>query len=85
MKTETRINLTEDEAVKWACLFECLYNIYKHCQKTDLDYDYVVNKKLKPNHINNYIDNRFPIMCNLLETEGYVGEFMTKFLYGDKE
>lgn len=77
------MNLTDDEIVKWVCLFECLYNLDKYCKKHNIDYNYILNKKLKPNHINNYIDMRFDQMCNQIETKSYAGEFVEKFLNYD--
>lgn len=77
--------LTNDEIVKWACLFECLYNVYKQSKKSNMDFDYILKKKLKPHLINQYIEQRFPIMCNQIETEQYAGEFISEFLFKGKE
>lgn len=77
--------LSDDEMVKWACLFECLFNVYKQCKKDKIDYDYVLKKRLKPHLVNQYIDQRFPIMCNQLETEQYAGEFISEFLFDGRE
>jgi hypothetical protein len=77
--------LSNDEVVKWACLFECLYNVKKQCEKSKTDFDYILKKKLKPHIINQYIEQRFPIMCNQIETEQYAGEFISEFLFKGKE
>ena len=77
--------LSDDEIVRWACLFECLALITDKCKKYNLDHDLVLNKKLKPNHIQGYIDSRFPVLCNSIETGSYSGDFITKFLYNGKD
>jgi len=79
-------NISNDEAVKWLCLFECLLYIQKQCEKNKLDYEVVLNKKIKPNHIKKYIEERFPIICNILDSNGFNqdDEFLYEFLYGNK-
>lgn len=79
------MTVSNDELVKWACLFECLYNVNKRCKKNGVDIDYVLKKKLKPNVIDEYIRGRFPIMCNQLETGEYAGEFINEFLFDGKD
>ena len=79
------MKLTNDELVKWACLFECLDSISKQCKKTGMDIDYILKKKLKPHIIQEYIDTRFPILCNQLETGQYAGEFIQNFVFDGKD
>lgn len=76
--------LNEDESIRWACLFECLYNIDKKCKETNIDVEMVFNRRLKPHHIVEYIDNRFPILSNKIETGEYAGEFIHLLMYGEK-
>ena len=77
--------LSNEELVRWGCLFECLYTLQKQCKKKDLDFDYILKKKLKPNHIKEYIENRFPIVCNNMETGQYLGDFFNELIYDGKD
>lgn len=77
--------LSYDECIKWGCLFECLYTLQKQCEKKRVDFNYILKKKLKPNHITEYIENRFPTVCNNMETGAYLGEFFNELLYDGKD
>ncbi len=79
------MKLSDDEIVKWACLFECLYNVNKLCDKKNLNLEYILKKKVKPNIIHEYVNDRYPTLCNQLESGEYAGEFINKFLFNDKD
>ena len=79
------MKLSDDEIVKWACLFECLYNVNKLCEKKNLNVDFVLKRKIKPNVIHDYIKDRYPILCNQLETGQYAGEFIQDLLFDGKD
>jgi hypothetical protein len=78
------MKLSNDEIVKWACLFECLYNVNEVCDKKGLNVDYILKKKVKLNVMQEYMRERYPIMCNQLETGEYAGDFIEKFVFGSK-
>jgi len=78
--------MSKDETVKWLCLFECLDHISNFCEKGDLNLEHVITRKLKPNHIKNYIADRFPAMSNDIDT-GRVASgdtFAYRFIYDGK-
>jgi len=74
------IILSDDECVKWACLFECIYNINKYCERYGIDSDIILRKRLKPHHISLYIEDRFSILANEIETQNISSEFLNDFL-----
>lgn len=78
--------MSKDETVKWLCLFECLDHISTFCEKSKLDLETVITRKLKPNHIKDYIQDRFPQMCNDIDT-GRITQsdtFAYRFIYDGK-
>lgn len=82
MKTEPE--LSNETCLKWLALFEILYLIEKECEKHNYSFNYTVNKNLKPNHIKEYIQDRYHQLEKIFDT-GRVrseNEFIVDFLYG---
>jgi hypothetical protein len=76
------MKLSNEECVKWLCLFECVDEISKYCDNKKLDKEVILNKKMKQHHIRNYIEDRFHSMSNDFDTgriktrRGFVHDFI---------
>jgi hypothetical protein len=78
--------MSNDESVKWLCLFECLDIVSNFCERDGLDLEHTITRRLKPNHIKNYIRERFPQMYNDIDTGRItMGDtFAYRFIYNGK-
>lgn len=80
------MDITKEETCKWVALFECLYQIYTFCERKGYDFDTVINRKLKSNHVKNYIDERWPYIEECVDKEIYDPEddFLYNFIHEGK-
>jgi len=79
---ESKITLTDDEMIKWLCLFECLDEIRKYCEKVGIDCETIIGTKAKQMHIRNYVDERFPTMSTDLQLNR-MNKFCHDFIYAN--
>jgi hypothetical protein len=78
------MNLTNEELIKWLCLFECIDEVSKYCVNKKLNTEHVLNKKMKQHHIREYIKDRSHSMSNDFDT-GRIAirkGFAHDFVYG---
>lgn len=76
------MELSNEEAVKWLCFFECIHEITQYCDNNGLDATQILNKKAKLSHIRNYIQERYHTMSTDIEL-GRLNKFSHDFIYGD--
>lgn len=75
------MELSNEEAIKWLCLFECIHEITQYCNKHGLDSEQILNKKAKQSHIRKYIQERSNTMSTDLEL-GRLNKFTHDFIHG---
>lgn len=76
------MELNNEEVVRWLCMFECIHEVSKYCEKKNLDFDEMFDKKAKINHIRSYIKERSETMSTDLEL-GRLNKFTHDFIYAD--
>lgn len=75
--------LEKAEACKWLALFECMDQVQRFCKRKNIDFEYIINNRLKPNHIKSFIADRWPVIEENID-KGVIDpedDFLYKFLY----
>lgn len=74
--------LTDEECCRWAALFECIYIINENAKRKN-KCSAKIMKRLKPNHIREFVDGRYLKIDEEMRGGSDLSPFLNKFLYGD--